>query len=219
MPTQTWRRDNRHIGARLCVRTRAWKWDNGRTKAPQVVYVPNFLHKDDFKTVQQECSKLRPMLKREHDCIAINRWGCYLPSQTETVAILSSREVAEVLTQRLKSKWPLYASDFPMELRNYPRGASMPWHKDEQMYASPQWELIYTITNDSDSKTEWVDDEGVLHSEWTEPNSLVAVLAEGWEHQVTAVTKGSRSIIKLCYTCTNVKVAAYEANLTRVAYK
>jgi len=28
----------------------------------------------------------------------------------------------------------------------------MPWHLDEQMYASPQWELIYTIANTSDSR-------------------------------------------------------------------
>ena len=102
-----------------------------------------------------------------------------------------------LMLQRLKSKWPLYASDFPMELRNYPRGASMPWHRDEQMYASPQWELIYTITNDSDSKTEWVDDEGVLHSEWTEPNSLVAVLVRrtegfGWLGLEPAEAAGER---------------------------
>lgn len=54
--------------------------------------------------------------------------------------------------QRLKTYFPIFLSDFPIELRQYPRGAEMPWHLDEQMYASPQWELIYTIDNSSDSR-------------------------------------------------------------------
>jgi hypothetical protein len=55
-------------------------------------------------------------------------------------------------TQKLKAAFPIFLSDFPIELRQYPRGAEMPWHLDEQMYASPQWELIYTLDNTSDSR-------------------------------------------------------------------
>jgi hypothetical protein len=54
--------------------------------------------------------------------------------------------------QQLKTAFPIFLSDFPIELRMYPRGANMPWHLDEQMYAMPQWELIYTIDNNSDSR-------------------------------------------------------------------
>lgn len=54
--------------------------------------------------------------------------------------------------QKLKAAFPIFLSDFPIELRQYPRGAEMPWHLDEQMYASPQWELIYTLDNTSDSR-------------------------------------------------------------------
>jgi hypothetical protein len=43
--------------------------------------------------------------------------------------------------QRLRSRFPLFLSEFPIELRQYPKGAAMPWHKDEQMFASPQWEV------------------------------------------------------------------------------
>lgn len=52
----------------------------------------------------------------------------------------------------------------------------MPWHTDEQLYSSPQWELIYVVENTSDSKTQWLDEEGDTQEEWTPPNSLLAVL-------------------------------------------
>eukprot|EP00878_Enallax_costatus_P035194 GHUV01039194.1.p2 GENE.GHUV01039194.1~~GHUV01039194.1.p2 ORF type:complete len:113 (+),score=8.78 GHUV01039194.1:854-1192(+) len=109
-------------------------------------------------------------------------------------------------------------SDFPIELRQYPRGSDMPWHLDEQMYASPQWEIIYTIDNSSDSYTKWRDDSGQEHSIWTEPNSLLAVEAEGWEHRVLPVKKGVRTILKMAFTTTNMKLPAFEANLSREAY-
>jgi hypothetical protein len=31
-----------------------------------------------------------------------------------------------------------------MELRSYTSSSHMPWHKDEQLYDTPQWECIYT---------------------------------------------------------------------------
>jgi hypothetical protein len=55
----------------------------------------------------------------------------------------------------------------------------MPWHTDEQLYSSPQWELIYVVENTSDSKTQWLDEEGDTNEEWTPPNSLLAVLVRG----------------------------------------
>jgi hypothetical protein len=60
--------------------------------------------------------------------------------------------VPPCVLQKLKAQFPVFLSDFPIELRQYPKGAEMPWHLDEQMYASPQWELIYTLDNTSDSR-------------------------------------------------------------------
>lgn len=63
--------------------------------------------------------------------------------------------------QRLRSTMPLFASDFPMELRSYTSSAHMPWHKDEQLYDAPQWECIYTVDNSSDrcARVCWRNDE------------------------------------------------------------
>lgn len=40
-------------------------------------------------------------------------------------------------------------------------------------------QVIYTVDNTSDSRTEWRDETGEEHSIWTEPNSLLAVEVRG----------------------------------------
>ncbi|KAI8467807.1 MAG: hypothetical protein J3K34DRAFT_460202 [Monoraphidium minutum] len=163
---------------------------------------------------QRQRTKLRPEL----NTVAVGRLGCYLPPSSPSVAILSSHEVARALTQRLRSPGPLAASDFPMELRSYTRGAHMPWHKDEQLYDDPQWECIYTVENSSDSVTQWRDDAGELLEARTDPNSLLAVLAEAWDHRVTPARAGSRAIIKFAMTSSRGRLPSFQANLDRQAY-
>ena len=53
----------------------------------------------------------------------------------------------------------LVAGDVPVEFRIYPveRG-SMDWHKDVALYSKPQFEIVFTVTNTSDSTTEWEDE-------------------------------------------------------------
>ncbi|WIA22533.1 hypothetical protein OEZ86_009525 [Tetradesmus obliquus] len=142
----------------------------------------------------------------------------YEGPHSPSLEVFSRQATAAALTQRLRARFPLFLSEFPIELRQYPKGAAMPWHKDEQMFASPQWEIIYTIDNSSDSTTEWRDESGKEHSLWTEPNSLLAVEAEGWEHRVLPVRKGVRTILKLAFTSSRSKLPAFDANLGREAY-
>jgi hypothetical protein len=44
------------------------------------------------------------------------------------------------------------------------------------------------------------------------------VQAEGWEHRVTPVKRGSRLILKMAFTSTRIKLPAFDANLHREAY-
>ncbi|KAF6261555.1 hypothetical protein COO60DRAFT_1625308 [Scenedesmus sp. NREL 46B-D3] len=181
--------------------------------------MPNFLSKEDAAAIRKEALSMQPQLRPELNCIAQGRLGCYLGGPgSASVRVFGRRETAAALSQRLRSPCPLLLSEFPIELRAYPKGAAMPWHKDEQMFASPQWEVIYTIDNSSDSFTEWRDDSGREHSLWTEPNSLLAVQAEGWEHRVLPVRKGRRCILKLAFTSSSIKLPAFSANLGREAY-
>lgn len=188
--------------------------------APQVVLIPNALPPSIALQVARECRALRPKLAPELNCIASGRLGCYLSARSATHAALSDKELAERLTRKLRSALPLSASEFPMELRHYPSGSSMPWHSDEALYGpQPQWELIYTVDNDSDSETEWRDAQGRLHGAWTPPGSLLCVRAEGWQHRVTPVRRGSRLIVKLAYAPEGAaKLPSFAQNLGRAAY-
>ena len=64
----------------------------------------------------------------------------------------------------------------------------------------PQYEAVYTIRNNTDSLTEWIDDNNKIHSVWTKPNSIMIVKAQGYKHHVTPVNDGEREILKLIYT-------------------
>jgi hypothetical protein len=74
------------------------------------------------------------------------------------------------------------------------------------------------VENSSDSVTQWRDGAGDLYEQATEPNSLLAVLAEAWDHRVTPARRGSRAIIKFAMTTSSVQLPAFRANLEREAY-
>jgi hypothetical protein len=63
----------------------------------------------------------------------------------------------------------LQPADVPVEYRVYPIGSCMEWHKDVALYTQPQYELVFTLSNTSDSQTQWQgrgrgeEGEGALH--------------------------------------------------------
>ena len=48
----------------------------------------------------------------------------------------------------------MLSDDVPLEYRVYTKGSFMDWHKDDLLFDTPQYELVYTISNTSDSMTE-----------------------------------------------------------------
>ena len=78
-----------------------------------------------------------------------------------------------------------------------------------------QTEVVFTLDNDSDSRTEWVDPTGERHSVQTEPNSAIIVRAGqlGPPHRVTPSRRGERWILKLVYTSTNERSPDYATHI------
>jgi hypothetical protein len=95
----------------------------------------------------------------------------------------------------------------------YPEGAAMDWHQDVALYVEPQYELVFTLENTSDSQTQWQDGDGHRRGGWTEPNSIIMVKAESVVHRVTPINTGERSIVKFVYTTTLDKTEEYYDNL------
>jgi hypothetical protein len=172
-----------------------------------LVYISNALGRDDALLVKNAVSKLKNTVKKETGSIATGRFGCHIPQSNVCADILlSSAFCSRIKRVTEKEFWP---ADFPLELRVYPIGAFMPMHRDECLYKEPQIEFIYTVENSSDSKLQYVDIDGKLHVEWTQPNSLVLVRADASEHGVTPITRGSRTIVKGLFTMSDEKSEAY----------
>ena len=108
----------------------------------------------------------------------------------------------------------LLPADVPLEFRVYPSGSCMDWHQDVALYVEPQYELVFTLENSSDSQTQWQDERGSRRGGWTEPNSVLMVRAEHVVHRVTPVTRGERSIVKFVHTTTLEKTDEFYDNLT-----
>lgn len=179
--------------------------------AKHFLYLPRFLDEADYGAVKEACSHLVNELRPEHSEYAHNRLGTYVAADSVAHTTLMTEAIGARLSELLGEA--VVPADFPVEFRLYPRNAGMRWHMDEMLYAKPQYELVYTVENTSDSTTEWQEGSGIIRSTWTEPNSLLVVRAESVWHRVLPVQRGSRSILKLVYTPTLEKIPNFWENL------
>lgn len=149
--------------------------------------------------MRAEGRRLRAKAKREKDSIAEGRLGRCVDRRSAAHKLLMSTAVSDRLSELLGEAYE--PSDYPVELRHYPRGAQMEWHRDDQLFSPAQCEVVLTLENSSDSRTEWFDTLGRKEGVWTEPNSIIAVKAgqDGPSHRVTPIKRGDRTIMKLVF--------------------
>jgi len=174
----------------------------------RLIYIPNFLTDKEYEKILSLDTNKRNF---NHE-----RFRYVKPLRDQIVYdIFYSSKNINFLKQRLNQS-NLMKSDFPIEHRIYPKESEgMMWHSDTLLYQKPQYEAIYTIRNESSSLTEWEDDTGKLHSQWTEPNSLLVVKAQGFQHHVTPPVSGEREILKLIYTQTTQTNENYDMEMLR----
>jgi len=186
-------------------------------RAGGLLYVRNFFEPETYERVAKECAKLRESVTAENRACARHRLGVMVPTDNFVHEACVASSVAERLGTLLlgeENEGDLVAGDVPVEFRIYPVGGSMEWHKDVALYSKPQFEIVFTVTNTSDSTTEWEDERtGMRYGGWTEPNSVIVVRADGAPHRVTAVTRGERSIVKFVLTQTLEKTDDFFDNL------
>ena len=176
-------------------------------------YIENFFSEEDFAKIKHECYKLSHYLTEEKNTTAENRISTIV-SDDNKIAKLCNSETAK---KKLKIPENTSPADVPIELRKYKIGGAMDWHKDTVLYTKPQYEMVYTVHNTSDSKTMWYDpDKRKVHEIETKPNSMIVVKADDVQHCVSPVTKGDRSIIKFAYTETTKKAPGYFINALNI---
>ena len=160
-----------------------------------IIYKKNIFPKEIYDEIVKLTNNYKSKLKR--DKYNKNRYGCYVPKNSKLYSIIYSKKFKSILEKIVNEK--LDYSDFPIEYRIYPnKSKGMSWHSDSLLYNEPQYELVFTINNTSNSKTVWRDKNNENFIK-TEPNSLIIVRANAAEHKVTPNKFGERNILKFIY--------------------
>jgi hypothetical protein len=183
-----------------------------KKKNDNIIYIEDFLDTSDFEMVNklnknktnfifEKYRYIRPLSKNILD-------------DNEIYNIFYSTKYLNKIQNYINPK--IHKSDFPIEHRFYHKESTgMNWHIDTLLYSKPQYEAIYTIKNESDSKTQWLDENDKLNEVWTKPNSILIVKAQGYKHHVTPPIIGEREILKLIYTQTNKTNENYKKEINR----
>jgi hypothetical protein len=161
-----------------------------------ILYIPNFLTDTEHQTIKQNC---QVYTLEEDDNPYIKNRMFYQISQNDPVHNIIYSEKNNILVSNNLKVHVKSDNNTPIEYRVYKTNSSMTWHIDDIMYKIPQYECVYTVENTSNSLTQYKDRFGMVHSIWTEPNSLLIVRAGDIEHRVTSITTGNRTILKYSY--------------------
>ena len=156
-----------------------------------MIYIDNFLKEDDLRDLKNHIRNVNKVKKNSNNLI----------SKTLNTDIFYKSVYIDKISKLVGKN--IYKSNIPIEYRIYNKSQGMRWHSDILLYDKPQYECVYTISNNSDSTTDYIDHWGIKHKVWTKPNSLMIVRANGYKHGVNPVNKGRREIIKLIYTPTD----------------
>ena len=167
----------------------------------KVYFLKNVLPQEDYYTILDECNLLKPYIK-DDNFENVKRKTIIIDKKSHLNTIFYGNTFLKylnvVLGFRVKP-----STNLPIEFRIYEKGGMMDWHRDYVDNASipcPQIEIVFTLENNSDSKTLWIDDDtNEQHEIITQNNSIIITQGNGAFHKVTPVTRGYRSIIKIAY--------------------
>jgi len=176
-------------------------------KRDEVYYIENFLLNEDYEYIKNYVKTINNLKYERFRYIkSIN--------DNKINDIFYSDNIINKIESIINNK--IKKSNFPIEYRIYPRGSEgMKCHKDTLLYDKPQYEIVYTIENESDSYTNYFTYTGRNKKIYTKPNSLIIVKAQENTHCVSPVNDGYRTILKLIYTQTDKYNRNYVNELKR----
>ena len=168
----------------------------------KVYFYKNVLSQDDYKKVFEECNRLKPNLELQYSDDTVRNVIKVKNNNSPLNDIFYSDKFINYLYKKLGFKLKP-SQNLPIEFRTYEIGGKMAWHRDyvdKVVNNCPQIEVVFTLENNSDSKTVWIDDDtGIQHDVITENNSIIITQGNSSYHMVTPVTSGQRSIVKIAY--------------------
>lgn len=156
----------------------------------------NFFSKEEFNYITKYFSNL----KLKNDPRSGNRQTlCINPKKHQDIYnyIYKNKKFLKLINHiKNPNHYIKNKPSYPIEYRKYFTGSQgMPWHIDTSLFKPDCFEIVLTLTNNSDSKFEWFEDNKVKSISPKE-NTLVIVRPESVKHRVTSVNHGERTILK-----------------------
>lgn len=165
------------------------------TDSEGVLVIRDFLSEDDFNRVQTQVHKYaRHMSKEFNERVQRKQ---YRITEDTVYRMFSRGYVREKLHDAGFTNHIFDKTNEGIDYRFYCEGGFMHWHKDVVLFDPPQYEVVFTLHDDSDCRFVYKSNSGNDNSIKTEPNSAVIVRAGGVTHRVARINRGTRSILKL----------------------
>ena len=168
----------------------------------RILYKKRVLAPHVFASLKKACDELKPALVDDPMHGAYKRLHVVITDKESRIYRLFYGDAfMKRMNGWIKGKVAPHPT-LPIEYREYAHGSSMPWHRDTIVTnnGTPQIELVFTIHNTSDSRTEWFSDKTrTTHRVHSEPNSAMITQGGSVMHQVTPLLSGERTIVKVAY--------------------
>ena len=155
----------------------------------------NFYSNNDFKKIQKYCSTL----KLKNDKRNNNRLSLCLNENKhkKLYNLIYNKKFLDFINSIKESNLDLKSTPtYPIEYRKYFNGSKcMEWHQDTSLFYPDAFEIVLTLTNNSDSKFSWKSNNKIKSIN-PKPNTIVIVKPMTITHNVSPINIGERTILK-----------------------
>lgn len=147
-----------------------------QNRSNNIWIINDFFSRNEFEAIQNYCSKL----KLKDDPRDDNRLSLCLDSNVHNKLyqqIYKNKKFIEIINKIKNENHQILKSipNYPIEYRKYFEGSNgMQWHKDISLFKPDGFEIALTLTNNSDSRFEYVDQNHRLHTRHLHPNTFTS---------------------------------------------
>jgi hypothetical protein len=159
-----------------------------------IYIIQNFYSSKNFISINNYCNNLIPkydnrLNTRKSICLDYKN-NKYLYN-----LIYNNKQIKDIIKNINTRKFKLIPS-YPIEYRVYDNNSNgMDWHIDTSLFNPDCLELVLTLSNISDSKFLWKEDNNIKNI-YTKSNTLVIVKPNTVLHKVSKLNYGTRRILK-----------------------
>ena len=160
----------------------------------ELLIINDFFSKNDFKQIKNICKEKK--FKNDFRVTSRKTICLFKKNNTKLYDLIYNNKKLKQIIEKIYNKKYINNPSFPVEYRIYPKKSSgMQFHQDLSMFSPDCLELVLTISNNSDSKFQWFENNELKEVK-PNPNTLCIVKPQTVVHGVSPTNNGTRRILK-----------------------